>query len=61
MVAHNELLRIFWPSDAPRNNRPGSVIGWRNSDLDVFVVAILEDVEVILRSRTLRLSLMLTQ
>ena len=46
MVAPNGLLRIFWPSDAPRNNRPGSVVGWRNSDLDVFVVAILEDVEV---------------
>lgn len=61
MVVHSQILRIFWPSDAPRNNRPGSVIGWRNSDLDVFVVAIIEDVEVILRSRTLRLSTMLIQ
>lgn len=60
-MAHSEILRIFWPSDAPRNNRPGSVIGWRNSDLDVFVVAILKDVEVSLRSRTPRISLILTQ
>ena len=45
-MAPSGLLRIFWPSDAPRNNKPGTVVGWRNSDLDVFVVAILEDVEV---------------
>ena len=46
MFGGNGLLRIFWPSDAPRNKRPGVVVGWRNSELDLFVVSILEDVEV---------------
>ena len=46
MVAANGLLRIFWPSDAPRNKKQGTIIGWRNSPLDVFVVSILESVEV---------------
>lgn len=45
MVAANALLRIFWPSDFPRNSSQGTIIGWRNSRLDVFVVAILQDVE----------------
>lgn len=39
-------MRIFWPLDIPKSNTPGVVVGWRNSGLDVFVVAILEDVEV---------------
>ena len=47
MVAGNGLLRIFWPSDAPRNKSHGTIIGWRNSPLDVFVISILQDVEVI--------------
>lgn len=46
MVAANGLLRIFWPSDAPRNKKQGTIIGWRNSPLDIFVVSILENVEV---------------
>lgn len=46
MVTSNGLLRIFWPSDAPRGKEPGTILGWRNSDLDIFVVAILKDVEV---------------
>jgi phosphatidylinositol glycan class Q protein len=46
MVAANGLLRIFWPSDAPRNNNLGAIIGWRNSPFDIFVVSILENVEV---------------
>ena len=46
MVAQDGLLRIFWPSDAPKTDRPGTIVGWRNSNLDVFVVAILQDAEV---------------
>ena len=46
MVQANGLLRIFWPSDLPRNKSQGTVIGWRNAALDVFVVALLQDVEV---------------
>ena len=46
MVQANGLLRIFWPSDLPRNKSQGIIIGWRNAALDVFVVAMLQDVEV---------------
>lgn len=46
MVAANGLLRIFWPSDAPRIKKQGTIVGWRNSELDIFVISILEDVEV---------------
>lgn len=46
MVTHNGLMRIFWPSDAPKGHSPGVIVGFRNSELDVFVVAILQEVEV---------------
>jgi hypothetical protein len=39
-------MRVFWPADLPRSDLRGVVVGWRNSDLDVFVLAILEEVEV---------------
>ncbi|QPC79393.1 hypothetical protein HYE68_010145 [Fusarium pseudograminearum] len=42
---HDGLMRVFWPTDIRRSDRPGVVVGWRNSVLDVFVVAILEDVD----------------
>ncbi|KAL1884111.1 hypothetical protein VTK73DRAFT_6780 [Phialemonium thermophilum] len=45
MPEHDGLMRIFWPTDVPRSDLRGAVVGWRNSVLDVFVVAILEDVE----------------
>ncbi|KAM3070100.1 pig-Q [Clarireedia jacksonii] len=45
MPDHDGLMRIFWPRDIPRSDSPGIIVGWRNSGLDVFVVAILEDVE----------------
>ncbi|AEO67988.1 uncharacterized protein THITE_2117236 [Thermothielavioides terrestris NRRL 8126] len=38
-------MRVFWPADLPRSDLRGVVVGWRNSDLDVFVLAILEEVE----------------
>lgn len=46
MVDANKLLRIFWPSDAPRGNTQGIIVGWRNSELDLFVISILQNVEV---------------
>jgi phosphatidylinositol glycan class Q protein len=46
MPEHDGLMRIFWPLDIPRSTSPGIIVGWRNSGLDVFVVAILEDVDV---------------
>ncbi|KKK20569.1 N-acetylglucosaminyl transferase component Gpi1 [Aspergillus ochraceoroseus] len=39
------LLRVFWPYDLPRSSSPGVIVGWRNSELDLFVLAVLEDVE----------------
>jgi phosphatidylinositol glycan class Q protein len=45
MPEHDGLMRIFWPTDIPRSDLRGVVVGWRNSGLDVFVVAILEEVE----------------
>ncbi|KAG8161972.1 hypothetical protein KVR01_007737 [Diaporthe batatas] len=45
MPEHDGLMRIFWPNDIPRSDLPGVVVGWRNSALDVFVVAILEAVD----------------
>ena len=46
MPDHDGLMRIFWPLDLPGSDRPGIIVGWRNSGLDIFVVAILEDVDV---------------
>ena len=45
MVEHDGLLRVFWPKDVRESDHPGVVVGWRNSTLDVFVVAILDDVD----------------
>lgn len=45
MVASNGLMRIFWPSDAPRDSTPGVIVGWRNSDFDILVVGILQNVD----------------
>ncbi|TVY33108.1 N-acetylglucosaminyl-phosphatidylinositol biosynthetic protein, partial [Lachnellula subtilissima] len=45
MPDHDGLMRIFWPSDLSRSDAPGIIVGWRNSGLDVFVVAILEEVD----------------
>ncbi|EME78005.1 uncharacterized protein MYCFIDRAFT_145266 [Pseudocercospora fijiensis CIRAD86] len=59
MTIHDhELMRIFWPSDAPRDTLPGVLVGWRNSDLDVLVLGILQgvdprNVEYALRMRSL--------
>ncbi|KAK5942674.1 pig-Q [Knufia obscura] len=52
------LLRLLWPDTLARSTTPGVIVGWRNSDLDLFVVTVLEDVEIrsveiALRSRTL--------
>lgn len=53
MGAHNGLMRILWPSDAPINPLPGVLVGFRNSQLDVFVVSILQEVEVCVNETTL--------
>ncbi|EMD00046.1 hypothetical protein BAUCODRAFT_119605 [Baudoinia panamericana UAMH 10762] len=40
------FMRIFWPSDAPEDDVPGVLVGWRNSELDILVVSVLQGVEV---------------
>jgi phosphatidylinositol glycan class Q protein len=40
------LMRIFWPLNFPRKEQPGVLVGWRNSETDIFVVAILNGVNV---------------
>ncbi|KAL4945182.1 hypothetical protein BDV06DRAFT_209676 [Aspergillus oleicola] len=45
MQMSDGLLRVFWPYDLPRSSKPGVIVGWRNSELDLFVLAVLEDVE----------------
>ncbi|KAF2501687.1 Gpi1-domain-containing protein [Lophium mytilinum] len=58
MVTNNGLMRIFWPSDAPTTPTPGVLVGWRNSELDVFVVAILQDVEIRSVEHALRMGIL---
>lgn len=40
------LLRLLWPTTLARSTTPGVIVGWRNSDLDLFVLTVLEDVEI---------------
>ncbi|KAJ2970767.1 hypothetical protein NUW58_g9596 [Xylaria curta] len=43
---HDGLMRVFWPSDILLTaDLPGVLVGWRNSDLDVVVVAVLDHVD----------------
>ncbi|KAI0550972.1 N-acetylglucosaminyl transferase component [Xylaria curta] len=42
---HDGLMRVFWPSDIATSDLPGVLVGWRNSDLDVVIVAILDHVD----------------
>lgn len=46
MNSSDGLLRVFWPYDLPRSSAPGVIVGWRNSELDLFVLTVLEDMEV---------------
>lgn len=46
MVAANGLLRVFWPSDIPSTKTPGTIVGWKNAELDLFVISVLQDVQV---------------
>lgn len=51
MIAPNGLMRIFWPTDIARSEKPGVIVGWRNSELDMVVVTILLEVDVSLGHR----------
>ncbi|KAJ1325884.1 phosphatidylinositol N-acetylglucosaminyltransferase subunit Q [Microdochium nivale] len=45
MVERDGLMRVFWPADITTSEHPGVIVGWRNSGLDVVVVAVLEHVD----------------
>ncbi|KZF21906.1 N-acetylglucosaminyl transferase component Gpi1 [Xylona heveae TC161] len=45
MLGGHKLMRVFWPLDIIRTASTGVIVGWRNSDLDIVVVTVLEDVE----------------
>ena len=49
MVAIDGLLRVFWPNGLSGTTTPGVMVGWRNSETDIFIITILEEVEVSLR------------
>jgi hypothetical protein len=47
MVENSDgMLRVFWPNNITRTTSPGVIVGWRNSNFDLFVITVLEDVEV---------------
>jgi phosphatidylinositol glycan class Q protein len=54
MLMSDGLLRVFWPYDLPRSSSQGVIVGWKNSELDLFVLTVLEDVEVSRRISWLR-------
>lgn len=45
MPEYDGLMRVFWPSGTITSEAPAVLVGWRNSDLDVVVVAVLDHVE----------------
>ncbi|KAI1139391.1 Gpi1-domain-containing protein [Hypoxylon sp. FL0543] len=45
MPEHDGLMRVFWPVDIPVSDVPGVIVGWRNSTLDVVVIAVLDHVD----------------
>lgn len=45
MPEHDGLMRVFWPTDIPRSDQPGVIVGWRNARLDVVVIAVLDHVD----------------
>ncbi|KAI1103408.1 Gpi1-domain-containing protein [Jackrogersella minutella] len=42
---YDGLMRVFWPIDIPTSDFPGVIVGWRNSSLDVVVIAVLDHVD----------------
>ncbi len=42
----DDLLRVFWPKNLTKSATPGVIVGWQNSEFDLFVITVLEDVEI---------------
>lgn len=59
MPEHDGLMRVFWPADIERSELPGVIVGWKNSSLDVVVVAVLNHVDVGLPAYSSRSVLMI--
>ncbi|KAI9728440.1 MAG: phosphatidylinositol N-acetylglucosaminyltransferase subunit gpi1 [Chrysothrix sp. TS-e1954] len=38
-------MRVFWPADAIKSDKPGVLIGWRNSETDLLIAAVLHDAQ----------------
>jgi len=51
MTTHDGLMRVFWPLDVFDPSASGVIVGWKNDDLDVTVVTVLQHVEVGLASK----------
>lgn len=45
-ICQHDLMRIFWPADIANTSRPGVLVGFRNSRLDVIVISLLQNVEI---------------
>jgi phosphatidylinositol N-acetylglucosaminyltransferase subunit Q len=46
VIANDGLLRVFWPNGLSGKTTSGVMVGWRNSETDIFIITILEDTEV---------------
>lgn len=49
MITNGGLLRVFWPNGLSGTTTSGVMVGWRNSETDIFIITILEEAEVRLR------------
>lgn len=45
-MSTSEFMRVFWPSNLRYHTTPGLMVGWRNSELDIFVVSIIDNMDV---------------
>lgn len=45
MVAQDGLMRVFWPLELVNDDKPGVLVGWRNSDTDFMVASVLPEVQ----------------
>ncbi|ODQ56522.1 Gpi1-domain-containing protein [Saitoella complicata NRRL Y-17804] len=57
----SKIVRIFWPAGACRKHDVGLLVGWRVSDLDVFVLAVLPEVNHTRLATALRDGLLFSQ
>jgi phosphatidylinositol N-acetylglucosaminyltransferase subunit Q len=44
--SNHDLLRIFWPNNLSSTGTPAVILGWRNSEADLFVITVVEDADI---------------